>query len=89
MFNLLKYIYRDKNIYAYSQVIEVLGTHEDITVIPTETSSMFDFQEWLNSIYVGVRSGTVYNENVFTITKDMLTTLQRRKYIEAPTVDDC
>ena len=89
MFNLLKYIYRDKNIYAYSQVIEVLGTHEDITVIPTETSSMFDFQEWLNSIYVGVRSGTVYNEHVFTITKDTQTTLQSQNKNEATTADDC
>ena len=72
MFNLLKFIYRNVNIYAYSQLTEVLDTHQDITVLPTESTSMFDFQEWLDSCYIWVRSGTVCSEHVFTITKDKL-----------------
>ena len=89
MFNLLKFIYRNVNIYAYSQLIEVLDTHQDITVVPVTNTNMFDFQEWLDGIYVGVRSGTVFSEHVFTIKKATPTLLLRQKYIEAPIKGDC
>ena len=59
MFNLLKLIYRNKNIYSFRHLTEILNTNEFINVIPLVSTDMFDFKSWLDNRYRNLFTGTI------------------------------
>ena len=50
---------------------------------------MTDFQKWIDKHYIGLQTGTVKSDHVFTVKRELPTKILRQKYADAPIATDC
>lgn len=70
MYNLLKLLYRPKNIYTRQELFDALNANENVTVINTEADDFKFWGEHLDLLYGSIRTGWVTKNHIFRVADD-------------------
>ena len=73
LYNSLKSIYRDKNIWHYPQLLEVLDHSHTVTIYPTTSTDFFDWCKHLIKYYTELK-GKIEQNHIFHCISNGVTT---------------
>ena len=68
LFNLLKVMYRKKNLYTFDQLVDALGTSRNITVHPTVSEDFLDYGNLFDFFYKKL-TGQIKQNHIFSATQ--------------------
>jgi hypothetical protein len=67
MFNQKKLKYHKKDIFSWSQALEIIDTKEHVRIVDAQESMFNDYRSLLDKFYGSFKAGTIQNNHIFKV----------------------